>query len=48
MLHDVQWRGRTFQVAIGPLTTRMTLTSGAPLPVTTPGACGGFVAATPC
>ena len=36
MLHDVQWRGRTFRVAIGPQRTTVTLTSGAPLPVTTP------------
>ncbi|HET6869102.1 MAG TPA: glycosyl hydrolase family 65 protein, partial [Solirubrobacteraceae bacterium] len=37
VLHDVQWRGRTFQVAIGTQTTRVTLTSGAALPVMTPG-----------
>jgi trehalose/maltose hydrolase-like predicted phosphorylase len=36
VLHDVQWRGRTFRVAIGPQRTTVTLTSGAPLPVTTP------------
>ncbi len=36
VLHDVQWRGRTFQVAIGPQRTTVTLTSGAPLPVKTP------------
>lgn len=33
VLHDVSWRGRVFRVAIGPLRTRVTLTSGAPLPV---------------
>jgi trehalose/maltose hydrolase-like predicted phosphorylase len=35
VLHDVQWRGRTFQVAIGPQRTKVTLISGAPLPVST-------------
>ncbi|HJS96386.1 MAG TPA: glycosyl hydrolase family 65 protein, partial [Solirubrobacteraceae bacterium] len=35
VLHDVHWRGRTFQVAIGPQRTRVTLTGGAPLPVKT-------------
>jgi trehalose/maltose hydrolase-like predicted phosphorylase len=35
VLHDVHWRGRTFQVAIGPQRTKITLTSGAPLPVST-------------
>jgi trehalose/maltose hydrolase-like predicted phosphorylase len=37
VLHDVHWRGRTFQVAIGPQRTKVTLTGGAPLPVMTPG-----------
>ena len=36
VLHDVQWRGRTFQVAIGQQATTVTLISGAPLPVRTP------------
>jgi trehalose/maltose hydrolase-like predicted phosphorylase len=36
VLHDVRWRGRTFRVAIGPLRTRVTLITGAPLPVRTP------------
>jgi trehalose/maltose hydrolase-like predicted phosphorylase len=35
VLHDVEWRGRTFGVAIGPQRTKVTLTSGPPLPVTT-------------
>jgi trehalose/maltose hydrolase-like predicted phosphorylase len=35
VLHDVQWRGRTFRVAIGQQRTTVTLTSGAPLPVMT-------------
>ncbi len=37
VLHAVQWRGRVFQIAIGPQRTTVTLTSGAPLPVSTPG-----------
>ena len=36
ILHDVQWRGRTFEVAIGARRTTVTLASGAPLPVSTP------------
>jgi hypothetical protein len=32
-LHAVRWRGRTFDVAIGLKTTRVTLTSGSGLPV---------------
>ena len=36
VLHDVQWRGRTFRVAIGPQRTTVTLTGGPPLPLTTP------------
>ena len=36
VLHDVSWRGRTFQVAIRPQRTTVTLLSGAPLPVGTP------------
>jgi trehalose/maltose hydrolase-like predicted phosphorylase len=35
VLHDVQWRGRTFRVAIGQQRTTVTLVSGAPLPVMT-------------
>ncbi|HTX09884.1 MAG TPA: glycosyl hydrolase family 65 protein [Solirubrobacteraceae bacterium] len=37
VLHAVQWRGRTFQIAIGQQRTTVTLVSGAPLPVSTPG-----------
>jgi trehalose/maltose hydrolase-like predicted phosphorylase len=37
VLHAVQWRGRVFQIAIGPQRTTVTLTSGAPLPISTPG-----------
>ena len=36
VLHALRWRGRTFQVAIGPQRTTVTLVSGAPLPVSTP------------
>jgi hypothetical protein len=36
VLHNLTWRGRTFQVFIGPRATTMTLLSGAPLPVSTP------------
>ena len=32
-LHDLQWRGRVFTIAVGPKTTRVALQSGAPLPV---------------
>ena len=37
VLHAVQWRGRTFQVTIGQQRTTVTLQSGAPLPIPTPG-----------
>jgi trehalose/maltose hydrolase-like predicted phosphorylase len=37
VLHAVRWRGRIFQVAIGPHRTTVRLLSGAPLPVGTPG-----------
>lgn len=36
-LPDLKWQGRTFTVAIRPRTTTVTLRSGAPLPITTPG-----------
>ncbi len=36
VLHDLQWRGRTFTVAIGQQRTTVTLQSGAPLPIQTP------------
>ncbi|HEY5430745.1 MAG TPA: glycosyl hydrolase family 65 protein [Solirubrobacteraceae bacterium] len=36
VLHDLSWRGRTFDVSIGARTTTITLTSGPPLPVSTP------------
>ena len=36
VLHDLQWRGRTFTVAIGQQRTTVTLQSGAPLPIHTP------------
>jgi len=36
VLHDVQWRGRTFTVDIGQRRTTVTLESGAPMPVSTP------------
>jgi trehalose/maltose hydrolase-like predicted phosphorylase len=36
VLHDLSWRGRTFDVAVGPRVTRVTLLSGPPLPVSTP------------
>jgi trehalose/maltose hydrolase-like predicted phosphorylase len=35
VLHNLRWRGRTFTVRIGPRTTTVTLTSGAPLRVIT-------------
>ncbi len=35
VLHDLAWRGRRFQVSIGPRTTTLTLTAGAPLQVST-------------
>jgi trehalose/maltose hydrolase-like predicted phosphorylase len=36
-LTDMAWQGRTFNMHIGPRETRVTLNSGAPLPVLTPG-----------
>ena len=36
VLHDLQWRGRTFTVAIGQQLTTVTLQSGAPLSIQTP------------
>ena len=36
VLHDLSWRGRTFQVSIGSRGTTVTLLSGAPLPLSTP------------
>jgi trehalose/maltose hydrolase-like predicted phosphorylase len=36
VLHDLQWRGRVFAVAIGPQRTTVRLMSGPPLPVRTP------------
>jgi trehalose/maltose hydrolase-like predicted phosphorylase len=35
VLHDLQWRGRAFEVAIGPQRTKVTLISGPPLRVGT-------------
>ena len=37
VLHDLQWRGRTFTVTIGQQRTTVTLQTGAPLPIETPG-----------
>ena len=36
VLHNLQWRGRTFTVSIGQQHTTVTLNSGAPMPVKTP------------
>jgi trehalose/maltose hydrolase-like predicted phosphorylase len=36
VLHDLQWQGRTFTVAIGQQLTTVTLQSGAPFPIQTP------------
>ena len=36
VLHAVRWRGRIFQIAIGPQRTTVRLVSGPPLPVSTP------------
>jgi hypothetical protein len=36
VLHNLQWRGRTFTVTIGQQHTTVRLTSGAPMPVKTP------------
>ena len=36
VLHNVQWQGRTFTVAIGQQFTTVTLQSGAPMPIQTP------------
>ncbi|MFZ0040809.1 MAG: discoidin domain-containing protein, partial [Solirubrobacteraceae bacterium] len=35
-LHDLDWRGRTFDISVGRSTTTLTLDSGAPMPVSTP------------
>jgi trehalose/maltose hydrolase-like predicted phosphorylase len=37
VLHGVSWHGRRFTVSIGQRVTRVTLQSGAPLPLRTPG-----------
>ena len=36
VLHNLTWRGRTFEVAIGAHSATVTLQSGAPLPLSTP------------
>jgi trehalose/maltose hydrolase-like predicted phosphorylase len=36
VLHNLEWRGRIFQVAIGSRGTTVSLLSGAPLPLSTP------------
>jgi trehalose/maltose hydrolase-like predicted phosphorylase len=36
ILHNLSWRGRTFDVSVGPRTTTVTVTSGPSLPVSTP------------
>ncbi|MGH3495954.1 MAG: glycosyl hydrolase family 65 protein [Nocardioidaceae bacterium] len=36
-LHSLRWRGRSFTVDVGPRTTRVTLQSGPPLPVSVRG-----------
>ena len=36
VLHNLTWRGRTFDVAIGSHGTRVTLVNGAPLPLSSP------------
>ena len=36
-LRGLKWQGRTYDVAIGPKTTTVTLTAGAPMPVTVAG-----------
>jgi len=43
-LKNMHWHGRTFTVAIGPRSTRVTVTSGGSLPIQTPG--GNLTAAT--
>jgi trehalose/maltose hydrolase-like predicted phosphorylase len=35
-LNNLQWQGRTFTVAIGPQSTKVTLTAGSTMPVQTP------------
>jgi trehalose/maltose hydrolase-like predicted phosphorylase len=37
VLHQLHWRGRTFNVKIGPKQTTVTLESGSPLPIKTDG-----------
>ena len=44
VLHDLQWQGRTFTVAIGRQRTTVTLQSGAPLPIQTPSATRRLIA----
>ena len=36
VLHNLTWRGRTFQVSVGSHSTAVSLVSGAPLPLSTP------------
>jgi trehalose/maltose hydrolase-like predicted phosphorylase len=36
VLHNLKWRGRTFQISIGSHSTTVSLLGGAPLPVSTP------------
>jgi trehalose/maltose hydrolase-like predicted phosphorylase len=36
VLHNLTWRGRTFQVSVGSRSTTVSLLSGAPLPLSTP------------
>jgi trehalose/maltose hydrolase-like predicted phosphorylase len=36
VLHNLTWRGRTFQVTVGSRSTTVSLLSGAPLPLSTP------------
>jgi trehalose/maltose hydrolase-like predicted phosphorylase len=36
VLHNVSWQGRRFTISIGQTNTTVTLSSGSPLPVTTP------------
>ena len=36
VLHNLTWRGRTFQVSIGSHSTTVSLLSGSPLPLSTP------------
>ena len=36
VLHDLSWRGRTFDISVGSRRTTVTLHSGSPLPLSTP------------